>query len=593
MIAKFFRRRCTMMRRVCKRNLATTTHEVTNQATTLENYDALSHDRALATRANVMLSPDQKEEVARYGTILGAPVFLEHADRANRNIPELKTHDRFGHRIDSVVYDPSYHHIMNRAVSAGVSNLCWRESFRREAGSHLSRAFLSMLHYQHESGTGCPLTMAFASVPCLRTGAKHSDFIRELLDKVSQSSEYDPSDVPIHQKNGCLVGMSMTEKQGGSDVRTNTTVASPIRGEGTEFELVGHKWFTSAPMSDGFLTLAKVSGSDDLTCFLVPRWRPDTQQRNVGFRLQRLKSKLGDRSNASSEVEYDRAYGILIGEVDRGVSCIIEMVSLTRLDCVLGSAALQRHATNHALHHANHRRAFGALLRSQPLMSSVLTDLCVESEAAISLALRLARASEAHYRSNDTEERDFFRLACAVAKYYICKRTPAVVAEALECFGGNGFVEDHGNMMPRLYRQAPLNSIWEGSSNVICLDVLRAMKRNPESTRALRSELETFRGNDSRYDRLLDRIWSSLAALGERDGIFGVRAFVDDLAVALCACSLMNDLERGIPCNDVLEFYVSSRVDGAYGTNLGSLRNPDAASAKRVVDQAAEFLARR
>lgn len=448
------------------RSITTTTHQVFNQATKeLVDVNAFECDPALTARSKNVY---EREILREYGELCGSRAMMERVSRANEHIPKLMTHDRFGHRIDSVSYDPSYHEIMSEAVRVGVSNFAWKNKNKKD--SHVTRALLSMIHYKTESGTGCPLTMSYAAVPCLRQS--EDPLVLEIMNRVAKSESYDTRDVSVHEKTGALVGMSMTEKQGGSDVRTNTTVARPI--EGQQYELRGHKWFTSAPMSDAFLTLAKIEGSEDLSCFLVPRWYHE--KKNTGFQLQRLKTKLGDRSNASSEVEYDGALGILVGEPNRGVKCIIEMVSLTRLDCVLGSAALQRQAALHAVHHTSQRSAFGSVLSKQPLMRTVLVDLLVESEASVSLAIRLAKAIDVQYNDDYDEalrktESDFARIACAVSKYFVCKRTPTVVAEALESHGGNGYVED--SHMPRFYRQAPLNSIWEGSGNVICLDVVR------------------------------------------------------------------------------------------------------------------------
>ena len=565
------------------------THQVFNQAK--EEYvdiNAFECDYALTSRANAYVGDvDDRETLRKYGEVCGSRSMMERVMRANENIPKLMTHDRFGHRIDRVSYDPSYHELMADAVRFGVSNFAWKN--KNHEDSHVTRAILSMIHYKTESGTGCPLTMSYAAVPCLRQS--EDPLVQQILQGVERSESYDMRDIPVYEKTGAMVGMSMTEKQGGSDVRTNTTIAVPIGqkdGKQQHYELRGHKWFTSAPMCDGFLTLAKIEGSEDLSCFLVPRWcNHDTK--NEGFRLQRLKTKLGDRSNASSEVEYDGAFGVLIGEPNRGVRCIIEMVSLTRLDCVLGSAALQRQAALYAVHHTSQRSAFGATLSKQPLMRSVLVDLLVESEASASLAIRLARAIDVQYsehQSQDTRktERDFARIACAVAKYFVCKRTPTVVAEALESHGGNGYIED--SHMPRFYRQAPLNSIWEGSGNVICLDVIRAKQNIPN----LLEELHSTRGVDDRYDTYVDRLTKDLMSMETNLDLGAVRHVVDRAAVALCASSLLGDVSSGVDCENVLEVYLSSRLDDrSYGYNMGSLLNIDNVRFNSIVERASLF----
>ena len=396
---------------------------------------------------------------------------------ANENTPVLRTHDRYGNRIDEVEFHPAWHELMRNAIGAGVHALPWRDA---RPGGHTARAAMSLAPSGVESGHGCPISMTYAGVPVIRRQPEIAD---EWEPRIT-SLDYDPRMIPAGEKRGVLIGMAMTEKQGGSDVRANTTVARPLNGggPGAEYELTGHKWFCSAPMCDVFLVLAQAEGG--LSCFLLPRWTPDGE-RNA-FRIQRLKDKLGDRSNASSEVEFDGAWARLIGEEGRGVPVIIEMVNYTRLDCVLGSAGLMRRAVAEAAHHTAHRSAFGKPLIDQPLMQNVLADLCIESEAATVTGMRLARACDE--APDDPEQNAFKRLGLAVSKYWITKSATWHVGEALECFGGNGFVEESG--MPRLYRQAPLNSIWEGSGNVSSLDVLRAMAKTPESVSAFFGEVE-------------------------------------------------------------------------------------------------------
>ncbi len=417
-----------------------------------------------------------------YGALAGGELYRLGFD-ANRHRPLLRTHDAQGHRIDTVDFHPAWHRLMDTAKAHGVAGLSWQPP---RPGAHVARAALSFLHHQAEAGSSCPLTMTHAAVPVLRREPALAEWAAK-----AAAPHYDPRDVPIAEKAGITVGMGMTEKQGGSDVRSNRTRATPLAGEG-EYALVGHKWFFSAPMSDGWLVLAQAPGG--LSCFLLPRRLPDGS-RNA-LRLMRLKDKLGDWANASSEVEFCGAWARRIGEEGRGVATIIEMVMLTRLDCMLGAAAEMRMALAQALHHARHRSAFGRRLVEQPLMANVLADLALESEASTALALRIARAVDAAAR--DPQEAAFARVATAVGKFWICRRAAGFVNEAQECLGGAGYIEE--SMLPRLYRQAPLNSIWEGSGNVQCLDVLRALSREPQSRQALLRELEQARGLDGAYD---------------------------------------------------------------------------------------------
>jgi putative acyl-CoA dehydrogenase len=445
--------------------------------------------------------------------------------------------------------------------------LAWRTP---KNGAHVVRAALGFLLYQQEAGVGCPLTMTFAAVPTLR---KEPELAAEWLPRIT-SNVYDPRFIPAAEKKGALVGMAMTEKQGGSDVRANTTRARPIGRSGAgdtggEYLLTGHKWFCSAPMNDAFLTLAQTDRG--LTCFFVPRWRPDGS-RNV-FAIQRLKDKLGNRSNASSEIEYRDTWARRVGEDGRGIPTIIEMVNHTRLDCVAGSAALMRQAVVQAIHHASHRRAFGKLLIDQPAMQNVLADLAVESEAATALMARLARAYDR--AATDEQERAFARIATAVGKFWVCKRAPAHVVEALECLGGNGYVEE--SIMPRLYREAPLNSIWEGSGNVMCLDVLRAIQREPQSLEALRGELASAKGTDPNYDRLLARLERELTLSEEIEG--RARQIVELLAVALQAAVL---LRAGVTA--VTDAFLATRVARNGGQIYGTL--PAGADCRALIDRA-------
>ena len=440
---------------------------VENQPPPLAGHNLFSSNAPLVEELR-RAAPWAEERADAFGLALGGEP-LEWGRLANEHPPVLRTHDRFGNRIDEVEFHPAWHSLMRMSIEHGLHALPWREPC---AGAHVARAALLMLAMHVEAGHGCPLSMTFSALPALRATPAVADEWEPMLTSVA----YDPGLRPPHEKAGVLCGMAMTEKQGGSDVRANTTAARPL-GAG-EFELTGHKWFCSAPMSDAFLVLAQAP--DGLSCFLVARVLPDGA-RNA-FHLVRLKDKLGNRSNASAEIELHGAWAQLVGEEGRGVRTIIEMVNHTRLDCVLGTTALMRAAVEQATWHATHRLAFGKLLSEQPLMQNVLADLCVESEAATLTAMRLAAAYD------DPAQAPFRRIATAIAKYWICKRGPGHAAEALECLGGNGYVEESG--LPRIYREQPLSSIWEGSGNVIALDVLRAIRREPDSLEAFLAELE-------------------------------------------------------------------------------------------------------
>jgi len=502
------------------------THEVLNQPPPLEDVNLFEGDAALREGLAREGGGWAEERVRAFGAVVGSARFLELGRQANRHTPELRTHDRFGHRIDEVEFHPAWHEVMRTAMAHGLHNLPWREP---RAGAHVARGALHFLLSQVESGSCCPLTMTFACVPALR----HEKALNEEWEPRLLSCDYDPRMLPAAGKRSVLLGMAMTEKQGGSDVRANTTRARALEGDDA-FELVGHKWFCSAPMSDAFLTLAKIDG-EALTCFLVPRWRPDGT-RNP-FRIQRLKEKLGNRSNASSEVEFPGTWARRVGAPGRGVRTIMEMVQHTRLDCVSGSAGLMRQAAAQALHHARHRRAFGRRLWEQPLMRNVLADLALEAEAATALALRLGRAFDE--APGDAAERAFARIATAAAKYQVCKRAPHMIYEAMECLGGGGYVEE--SLLPRLYREAPVNAIWEGSGNVIALDVLRAIAREPEALDALLGELRLARGADRRFDAWLARLEAELADPSGAEG--RARRLVERLALALQGSLLL----RGAP----------------------------------------------
>ncbi|MFF5858486.1 acyl-CoA dehydrogenase family protein [Streptomyces sp. NPDC012751] len=522
------------------------THDVTNQAPPLAPYDAAA-DRALLEGLRREGAGWAEDDVRRLGARAGSAEAQEWGELANRYEPVLRTHDRYGHRVDEVEFHPGWHHLVRTAVAAGLAGAPWADE---RPGAHVARTAGGLVWGHTEAGHGCPTSMTYAAVPALRAQPDLAKVYEPLLT----SREYDPVLRVPTDKPGLLAGMGMTEKQGGSDVRTNTTTATPTAEDGV-YTLRGHKWFTSAPMCDVFLVLAQAPGG--LSCFLVPRVLPDGT-RNT-FRVQRLKDKLGNRSNASSEPEFDGTVAWLVGPEGRGVKTIIEMVNCTRLDCVMSSATLMRKTLVEAGHHARHRSAFGARLIDQPLMRNVLADLALESEAATTLTLRLAGAADRAVRG-DTWERAFRRLATAVGKYWVTKRGPAFTAEALECLGGNGYVEDSG--MPRHYREAPLLSIWEGSGNVNALDVLRALGREPDTAEALFAELALARGADARLDTAVAALRDEMAGTGPA----GARRLVERMALALQASLLV----RHAP-HPVADAFCATRLGGDWGHSFGTL----------------------
>ena len=515
------------------------THTVANQPPAFEDVNLWSSDLALREATQREGGSWASAELEAFGARVGSAEVVQWGFEANRVRPELLTFDRYGQRIDEVRYHPSYHALMQLAIEAGVPSVAWTA----ERGGHVVHAALEFLMTQAEPGVCCPLSMTYAVVPALRHQAEVAD---AWVPKLTARS-YEPRMLPPEQKSGLTMGMAMTEKQGGSDVRANTSKAHPLEQGGSEYELVGHKWFCSAPMSDAFLTLAQAPGG--LTCFFVPRWRPDGS-RNPFF-IQRLKDKLGDRANASSEIEYAGTFATLIGEEGRGIRTIIEMVQHTRLDCVVSPAAMMRQAVANACWHARHRAAFGKRLIDQPLMRGVLADLILESEAATALAMRVAWSFD--------EDEVLARLITPVSKYWLNKRVPELVYEAMECHGGAGFIEE--SVMARLFRQAPLNSIWEGSGNVICLDVLRAMGREPESVDALVEEIMAAHGSDPRFDRFASARVNRLARPVEP---VEARQLCEDLGVALQASLLL----RHAP-SFVADAFCAGRLDAegrCYGT---------------------------
>ncbi|MET7630479.1 acyl-CoA dehydrogenase family protein [Streptomyces sp. NPDC005078] len=540
--------------------MAATTHTVSNQVPPLVDYDVFAADRALTEAVERHLAPEllagARDELGELGRSAGSAQVQRWGAQANEYPPKLRTHDRYGHRIDEVEFHPAWHRLLGHAVTAGLTDAWGRP------GGHVRRAAGFLVWTQPEGGHGCPLSMTHAAVPALRT----DPVLAAEWEPRLTSWVYEEGLRPPARKAGVLFGMGMTEKQGGSDVRANTTRAEPLSADG-EYLLTGHKWFCSAPMSDGFLVLAQAPGG--LTCFLLPRVLPDGT-RNA-FAIQRLKDKLGNRSNASSEVEFDGTWARRVGDEGRGVRTIIEMVAATRLDCVLGSAALMRQAVAQAIHHCTYRSAFGGVLIEKPLMRNVLADLALESEAATVLALRLAAAYDA-----DTEtERAFLRIAVPTAKYWVTKRCTPLAGEALECLGGNGYVEESG--MPRLLREAPLNSIWEGSGNVQALDVLRALQREPQALNAFLQEVGRARGADHRLDGAIKDMLTELADL---NGIEArARRLVERMALVLQGSLLV----RWAP-PEVADAFCASRLGGDWGSAFGTL--PHSLDLASIVERA-------
>jgi putative acyl-CoA dehydrogenase len=553
------------------------THEVTNQPPPLAGYDASADPALLAAlrafRSAGAAGPDgtagteaADARLTETGRLAGSERVQEQGRLANEYPPRLRTHDRYGHRIDEVEFHPAWHDLMTAAVTRGLHATPWQD---QRPGAHLERAARLYVWGQAEAGHLCPVSMTYAIVPALR----HAPDLAKQYESGLAATEYDPSRRPAAAKRGLTAGMSMTEKQGGSDVRANTTAATRT-ADGT-YRITGHKWFTSAPMGDLFMVLAQTPAG--LGCFLLPKVLPDGAP-NAMY-LQRLKDKLGNRSNASAEVEYDHATAWLVGEEGRGVRTILDMVNATRLDCVLSAATGLRLGVIHAAHHARYRAAFGKRLIDQPLMANVLADLAIESEAATTVAMRLAAAADraAH---GDQYETAFRRLALAATKYHVCKLAPAHAAEALECLGGNGYVEESG--MPRLYREAPLQSIWEGSGNVAALDALRALTRQPECAEAFFAELDQASGADHRLDDAVERLKKDAADPAEHTA----RRLAESMAVTLQAALL---LRYGNPA--VADAFVATRLSGAGGRAYGTL--PPGTRTEAIIPRATAELAER
>jgi putative acyl-CoA dehydrogenase len=526
------------------------THEVENVSRELQDYNLFSEDRVLQEAVTREGADWATPALTAFGALAGKAEYLELGFLANKYTPEYDTHDRFGNRVDLVKYHSSYHTLMQTAIEHGLHASPWSEP---KAGAHVARAAHTYMQSQVEAGHGCPITMTFAAIPSIRTTPKLAQYWEPKIT----SRIYDPRNVPDGQKQGVTIGMGMTEKQGGSDVRANTTRAYPLagRGPGELYELVGHKFFLSAPMCDAFLALAQTDAG--LGCFLVPRWRQDGSKNPL--QVLRLKKKLSNASNASSEIEFRGAMGWLVGEEGRGVRTIIEMVSLTRFDCMIGSAATMRMAASQALHHTSIRHAFGKVLNQQPLMQNVLADMAIESEAALVTGMRMARALDS---LDDEHESLLMRIGVAVGKYWICKRTPNFTYEAMECIGGSGVMED--NMMPRLYREAPVNAIWEGSGNVQCLDVLRAMQKTPAVVDAFFAELQRAQGGNAHLDQHVKALKREFADLSDLE--YRARDVVDRMALGLQGALLVQHAPQV-----VADGFCASRLVGVGHHNYGAL----------------------
>ncbi len=541
------------------------THEVSNQPPPLADYNVFESDRPLVEAVRREGAEWAEAEIAAVGALAGAAPTQALGEAANQYPPKLRTHDRYGNRLDEVEFHPAWHQLLGEAVKHELHCAPWKDP---RPGAHVARGAAFMCMSQAEAGIGCPISMTYSVIPALRTQPE----IAAEWEPRFLSASYDPANAPAAGKHGALAGMGMTEKQGGTDVRANTTEARAVNGggPGAEYELRGHKWFMSAPMCDAFLVLAQADGG--ISCFLFPRFTPDEELNR--FRLQRLKDKLGNRSNASSEIEFDSASAWLIGEEGAGVRTIIEMVNHTRLDCVIGGASGMRVGVSEAIHHDRHRSVFGRVLSEQPLMQNVLADLCIESEAATISAMRLARAYDEAIAGEEAAQ-SFKRIANAVLKYWICKRAPMHAAEALECLGGNGYVEDSG--MPRLFRESPLNSIWEGSGNVQCLDVLRAMIKSPASVQAFFDEVEAGAGADRRLGAYAESLREELG--GDPETIESrARRVVEHMALALQGSLLLRYGDQ-----EVADAFCASRLGGDWGQAFGTL--PAATNFSRIIER--------
>jgi len=526
------------------------THEVTNVAREMHDYNMFTQDAVLQEAVKREAASWAEADLTAFGKLTGSVDYRELGTLANRVLPELETHDRFGNRIDQVNFHPAYHELMKVAYEHGLHSSSWTDP---GPGAHVARAAHFYMQSQVEAGHGCPVSMTHAAIPAIRATPQ----IAKQWESKITARAYDKRNVPDRDKQALVIGMAMTEKQGGSDVRSNSTQAFPVgaEGEGQLYELVGHKYFVSAPMSDLFLTLAHTKGG--LTCFLMPRWRPDGTKNPL--QVIRLKRKMGNASNASSETELRGALAWMVGPEGKGIRTIIDMVAMTRFDCMIGSSAGQRMATTLAIHHCANRAAFGKQLIDQPLMQNVLADLALESEAALALTMRIGRALD---NRGDRHEELLMRFGTAAGKYWICKRTPNHAYEAMECIGGSGVMED--SPFPRLFRESPINAIWEGSSNVQCLDVLRALGKQPEGLQVFFTEVAKAKGGNARLDRWVADLGKEFSDLTDLE--FRSRALVDRMALALQGALLVQHAP-----SFVSDAFCASRLDGIGERNLGAL----------------------
>ncbi|MDP5209324.1 acyl-CoA dehydrogenase family protein [Microbulbifer sp. 2205BS26-8] len=524
----------------------TATHQVYNQVLPLFGHNLYAGDPALQGAVYINKGRWAEADLHRYGEICGRPEMIERGYAANEFKPIFESHDRIGNRIDLVRYHPSYHQLMQLALSEGLHSTPWTDA---GPGANVVRAAKHYLQSQLEAGHGCPVTMTFASVPTIQL---NPEIAKEWVPKILNRG-YDSSNRPYFDKSSLTIGMGMTEKQGGSDVRANTTTAIPV-GDGS-YELIGHKWFMSAPMCDAFLILAQAPGG--LSCFLVPRWRPDGSKNPL--EIQRLKVKAGNVSNASSEVEIRGAFGWLLGEEGRGVNAIIKMVAITRFDCMTGSSGGQRQAVVQAVYHASRRKAFGQMLIDQPLMKNVLADLQLEVEGSVALTMRIAKAMDLEEVEH---EKRLLRLGAAVGKYWICKRSPHHAYEAMECLGGNGVIENF--ITARLYRDAPINAIWEGSGNIQALDVLRAITKTPAVVNHWLDEMEGSLGVDTRLDKAIEKLRNELADLDRFE--YRARHIVDQMAITMQAHLLVQGGNEAVS-----DAFIASRLESSGVRSTGSL----------------------
>lgn len=547
-----------------KTSVLAETHKVFNQPPALENYNLYEQDLALKEALQREGGGWGDTQVSELGHTLGQSEWIERGFQANKVLPEFHSHDRYGNRQDKIEFHPAYHQYMYLATENGIQSLPWALP---QPGAHVVRMAKNYLYNQNEAGSACPLTMTFASVPVIqKTPAIAKLWLPKILN-----NQYDPSNQPIQNKTSATIGMAMTEKQGGTDVRANTSHAYPIdskQGPGEAYEIVGHKWFCSAPMCDAFLTLAQTETG--LSCFLLPRWRPDGTRNQ--FYIQRLKNKMGNKSNASSEVEFRGAYANMLGEEGRGVATIIEMVSLTRYDCMIGSTALMRQAVVQVTHHIAHREVLGKTLIDQPLMQNVVADLCLEVEGALAMTARMSRSLD---HQNNEQEQLLARLATAAGKFWICKRASQHIGEAQECLGGVGYVEE--SILPRLYREAPVNSIWEGSGNVQCLDVLRAITKTPDVLDVYINELGTAAGGNKHYDQYLLKLKNDLS--NTDDFQYQGRYLVERLAKAMQAAQLIKANNHSIS-----DAFCYSRLGDIRGLSFGNL--PRGIDCRSIIERA-------